>query len=223
MNMNHSAIDRASLELWHCPDTRSFRVLWTLEELGLPYKLHLLPFPPRVRAPEYLQVNPLGTIPAMRDGVTFMTESVAIVQYLVTRHAPNDLVVSEHEPSYGPWLNWLYFGEATLTFPQTLVLRYRQLEPGRAEQVADDYARWFMSRLRHVDRALQAGAWLCAGRFTAADISVGYALLLANHLNLSERFTPAVADYWLRLSTRQAFQAAKRVQIGDLATELASI
>ena len=211
------------IELWHCPDTRSFRVLWTLEELALPYELHLLPFPPRVRAPEYLEVNPLGTIPAMRDGETFMTESAAIVQYLVTRHAPNDLVVSESDPAYGRWLNWLHFGEATLTFPQTLVLRYRQLEPGRAEQVADDYARWFMSRLRHVDRALQSNAWLCAGRFTAADISVGYALLLANHLKLSVRFTPAVADYWSRLNTRQAFQAAKRVQKGDLATELAGL
>ena len=210
------------IELWHCPDTRSFRVLWALEELGLPYELHLLPFPPRVRAPEYLRINPLGTIPAMRDGETSMTESAAIVQYLATRYTPNDLVVSVSDAAYAAWLNWLHFGEATLTFPQTLVLRYRRLEPGRAEQVADDYARWFMSRLRHVDRSLQSNAWLCGGRFTAADISVGYALLLANFLKLSDRFTPAVADYWSRLSTRQAFQAAKRVQKGDLETELSS-
>jgi glutathione S-transferase len=210
------------IELWHSPDARSFRVLWALEELGLPYDLHLLPFPPRARAPEYLQVNPLGTIPAMRDGATFMTESAAIVQYLATRYGPSDLVVSVDDAAYGSWLNWLHFGEATLTFPQTLVLRYRQLEPGRAEHVADDYARWFMSRLRHVDRALQSGGWLCAGRFTAADISVGYALLLANHLKLAERFTPAVTDYWLRVSTRPAFQAAKRVQERDLATEIAA-
>jgi glutathione S-transferase len=149
-----------------------------------------------------------------------MTESAAIVQYLATRHAPNDLVVSVDDSAYGAWLNWLYFGEATLTFPQTLVLRYRQLEPGRAEQVADDYARWFMSRLRHVDRALQSSTWLCAARFTAADISVGYALLLANYLKLSDRFTPAVAEYWSRLSTRRAFQTAKRVQKADMATEL---
>src|SRR5256885_666831 len=84
---------RPMIELWHCPDTRSFRPLWALEELGLPYELHLLAFPPRVRAPEYLAVNPLGTVPAFRDGETFMTESVAIVQYLATRYGPNDLVV----------------------------------------------------------------------------------------------------------------------------------
>ena len=60
------------IELWHCPDARSFRPLWALEELGLAYELHLLPFPPRVREPAYLEVNPLGTIPAMKDGETFM-------------------------------------------------------------------------------------------------------------------------------------------------------
>lgn len=205
------------IELYHCPDARSFRVLWTLEELGLPYELHLLPFPPRARAPEYLKVNPLGTIPAMIDGATFMTESAAIVQYLVTRYGPSPLAVEVKDPAYGAWLNWLHFGEATLTFPQTLVLRYRRLEPGRAEQVADDYARWFLSRLRHVDRALSGGSdWLCAERFTAADISVGYALLLANQLNLLADVAPSIGAYWERLKARPAFQAAKREQKAEL-------
>ncbi len=205
------------IELWHCSDARSFRPLWALEELGLAYRLHLLPFPPRVREPAYLEVNPLGTIPALRDGQTFMSESAAIVQYLVTRHGPSDLAVAQDDPAYGAWLNWLHFGEATLTFPQTLVLRYRQFEPGRGEAVADDYARWFLSRLRHVDRALAEGDWLCAGRFTAADISVGYALLLARQLKLDASFTPAVRSYWDRLSARPGFLAAKAAQKVDLA------
>ncbi|MFZ5719549.1 MAG: glutathione S-transferase family protein [Pseudomonadota bacterium] len=210
------------IELWHCPDARSFRPLWALEELGLPYQLHLLLFPPRVREPDYLQVNPLGTIPAFKDGETFMTESAAIVQYLATRYRPNDLDVPVDDPAYGAWLNWLHFGEATLTFPQTLVLRYRQFEPGKAEVVADDYAKWFLSRLRHVDRALAEAEWLCAGRFTAADISVGYALLLASSLKLSEKFSPAVAAYWERLKARPAFQSAKAAQKMDLAQALSS-
>lgn len=210
------------IELWHCPDARSFRPLWALEELGLPYELHLLPFPPRVRQPEYLEVNPLGTIPAMRDGETFMTESAAIVQYLVSRYGPSDLAVPADDPAYGAWLNWLHFGEATLTFPQTLVLRYRQFEPGKAEVVADDYAKWFLSRLRHVDRALEKGDWLCAGHFTAADISVGYALLLAHALKLDDRMSPAIKSYWQRLKSRPAFLAAKAAQKMDLSEALSS-
>jgi len=211
------------IELWHCPDARSFRPLWALEELGLEYELHLLPFPPRVREPAYLEINPLGTIPALRDGDTFMSESAAIVQYLVTRYGPSELDVNMDEPSYGAWLNWLHFGEATLTFPQTLVLRYRQLEPGKAEVVADDYAKWFLSRLRHVDRALADGReWLCAGRFTAADISVGYALLLARQLKLDAKFSPSIQAYWERLAARPAFKAAKAAQKMDLSEALSS-
>jgi glutathione S-transferase len=211
------------IELWHCPDARSFRPLWALEELGLEYKLHLLPFPPRVREPAYLEVNPLGTIPAMRDGETFMTESAAIVQYLATRYGPSDLAVAVDEADYGAWLNWLHFGEATLTFPQTLVLRYRRFEPGKAEVVADDYAKWFLSRLRQVDRALADGReWLCAGRFTGADISVGYALLLARTLKLDADFSPAIAAYWERLRERPGFKAAKTAQKIELDEALSS-
>lgn len=211
------------IELWHCPDARSFRPLWALEEMGLPYQLHLLPFPPRVREPGYLEINPLGTIPALKDGDTFMSESAAIVQYLCTRHGLSDLAVAVDDPAYGAWLNWLHFGEATLTFPQTLVLRYRQFEPGKAEVVADDYAQWFLSRLRHVDRALGDGReWLCADRFTGADISVGYALLLARQLKLDGKFSPAIQAYWDRLKDRPGFKAAKAAQKMDLSEALST-
>lgn len=200
--------------LYHCADARSFRALWALEELQVPYELRLLAFPPRVREPDYLKINPLGTIPFLIDGETRMTESAAIVQYLATRHGGPLAVAPEH-PAYGAWLNWLHHGEATLTFPQTLVLRYRRLEPPerRNPQVADDYAKWFVARLRGADAALQTSDWLCAGRFTAADISVGYALLLAETLDLSERFSPTLAAYWARLQAREGFQRAKAAQL----------
>lgn len=203
------------IELWHCPDARSFRALWTLEEMALPYRLHLLPFPPRLRAPEYLEENPLGTIPLLVDGATRMTESAAIVEYLATRHGPSPLAVAPDEADYGAWLDWLHRGEATLTFPQTLVLRYRRLEPPerRLPQAADDYAQWFGSRLKAVDRALADGrAWLCAGRFTGADISVGYALLLARTLHLDERWSDEIRRYWDRVSNRPGFLRAKAAQ-----------
>jgi glutathione S-transferase len=201
------------IQLYHCTDARSFRPLWALEELGLPYELTVMPFPPRYRAKEFMAINPLGTIPALVDGETLMTESAAIVQYLVTRYGPTPLAVDVTEFAYGAWLNGLHFGEATLTFPQTLVLRYRRFEPGKAEVVADDYAKWFLSRLKAVDRSLDGAEWLCAGRFTAADISVGYALLLAAQIGLDVEFSPTIAAYWARLQARPAFQAAKAAQL----------
>lgn len=198
------------ITLYHCAAARSFRPLWMLEELGLPYELKMLPFPPRVLAKDYLAINPLGTIPFMIDGETRMSESSGICHYLGTRYGPTPLIVNVDEPAYGAFLNWMYFSDATLTFPQTLVLRYTVLESEerRNPQVATDYAKWFLGRLRAVEAATSKMEMLCAGRFTAADIAVGYALLLAQRIGLAKDFTPGVAAYWKRLQARDGFQRA---------------
>ena len=178
--------------------------------MGLAYDLKMLPFPPRVFAKEYLALNPLGTIPLMIDGETKMTESSGICHYLGTSHGPTPLVVGADEPAYGAFLNWMYFSDATLTFPQTLVLRYTQLEPEerRNPQVATDYAKWFLGRLRAVEAATAKAETLAAGRFTAADIVIGYALRLAENIGLAKDFGPNVAAYWQRLQARDGYQRA---------------
>lgn len=202
------------ITLHHCVSARSFRPLWMLEELGLPYELKMHPFPPRVHASGFLEVNPLGTVPAMSDGEVHMTESAAICQYLAARNPAAGMDVAPDEAAFGAYLNFLHFGEATLTFPQTLVLRYTHFEaPERRQpQVADDYAKWFLARLRTLEPVLEQAPFLCAGRFTAADVSVGYALLLAQHLGLNTRFKPAIQSYWQRLQAREAFQRAMAAQ-----------
>jgi glutathione S-transferase len=202
------------ITLYHCMNARSFRVLWTLEEMRLPYELKILPFPPRVHARDYLQLNPLGTIPLLLDGDTRMTESAAICQYLSTRYGPSPLAVKPDEPSYGAFLNFLHFGEATLTFPEAIVLRYSRIEPEERRQprVVEDYARFFYGRLRMAEATLSSSDYLCAGRFTAADISVGYALLLSHYNGLSEKLPEAVRAYWERLKTRGGFQRANAAQ-----------
>lgn len=200
--------------LYHCVSARSFRPLWLLEELGLPYELKMLPFPPRALARSFLQENPLGTVPLLVDGETRMTESAGICEYLAARHSPGKLSVAVDDPAYGNYLNWLHMSDATLTFPQTLVLRYTHFEPAERKQpqVAEDYSRWFLARLRAVDAAVQQQDFVCAGRFTAADVAVAYALMLASHLGLDAQFSPAVAAYWARLKARPAFQRALTVQ-----------
>lgn len=199
------------ITLYHCHDARSFRALWALEELELDYELRMLPFPPRFLAREYLAINPLGTIPLLIDGETRMTESAAIVEYLAARYGGGRLDVATNDPAYGAYLNGLHFGEATLTFPQTLVLRYGRLEPAerRQPQVEADYARWFGARLKAL--ALQ-GDYAAADRFTGADISIGYALLLATELGLEDLFPEDVARYWSRLTARPGYGRARQAQ-----------
>lgn len=207
------------LTLYHCVSARSFRPLWMLEELQAPYVLKMLPFPPRAHQRSYLSVNVLGTVPFLEDqeaGVA-MTESAAMCQYLAETLDPGNgrgLHVKPGEPGYAAYLNWLHHGEATLTFPQTLALRYGRFEPAerRQPQVAQDYTNWFLARLRAIEALLAQQAFLSAGRFTGADVSVGYALMLGGFLGLVERFPPAVQAYWARLQQRDGFQRALAAQ-----------
>lgn len=203
------------IELWHCADARSFRALWALEELGLEYELKMLPFPPRFFKKEYLAENPLGTIPLLVDGETRMTESAAIVQYLGVRHGGGKLSPAPEHPTYGAYLNWLHHGEATLTFPQTIYLRYQFLEKGerRSPQVAEDYKKWFLARLRLLEQTLtDGGPYLLGEEFSLADISVGYAILLAHSLRIQDELPPLTLAWYNRLTGRPAFISAKAKQ-----------
>ena len=202
------------LKLYHCREARSLRALWTLEEMGLEYDPVLLPFPPRELAKEYLEVNPLGTVPYLIDGDVRMSESTAISLYLTARYGPTSLGLSVDEPDYAMFLNWLFFSDATLTFPQTIVLRYRVLEPveRRVEQPAADYERWFYGRLKAVDAGLVDREWLCGGRFTIADIAICYALYLAKFIvGIGEGFGPNIRAYLGRAMSRTAFVRAMEV------------
>lgn len=199
-----------TLKLYHCKGARSVRPLWTLEEMGLPYELESMRFPPRFLREGYLDINPLGTVPTLVDGDLAMTESAGICQYLVDRYGPSDLGLKPADAEYGAYLNWLHRSDATLTFPQTIVLRYTQLEPEerRLKQAADDYTQWFFARLRSVEQATAEREYLCAGRFTIADIAIGYALYLAETLGLRSGFKPNTEAYYSRLRARPAFQRA---------------
>lgn len=201
------------MKLYHCQGARSLRCVWALEEMGLDYELITMPFPPRVFQKEYKEVNPLGTVPCLLDGEVTMTESAGICDYLGVKYGPTSLAVTPDEADYGFYLNWLYRSDATLTFPQTLVLRYTMLEPEdrRQPQVAEDYRKWFLGRWRVVEAALETRDYLCADRFTMADICVGYALVLANTLKIEEAMTPNVEKWWKRLSEREAFQRASKM------------
>ena len=101
-----------------------------------------------------------------------------------------------------------------MTFPQTLILRYGRFESEerKSPQIVADYTRWFQVRLRVFDTLLAGHDYVAMDRFTAADISIGYALLLAGKLGLDTAFPPAVAAYWSRLQARDGYQRARAVQ-----------
>lgn len=95
------------------------RPLWTLEETGLEYELKTLPSPPRFLAREFLEVNPLGTVPCLVDDHVVMTEAEDVWQCLVERYGAYEFGLSADDPDYPANLKGLHRSYGTLTFPQT--------------------------------------------------------------------------------------------------------
>ena len=198
------------MKLYHCHNSRSLRTRWALEELGVDYELETLPFPPRIFAKHYKEVNPLGTVPTLIDGDVMITESSGACHYLAEKLAPTPLAVTVDEPDYAAYLNWMYRSDATLTFPLTITFRYSQLEPEerRLPQAAADYRKWFLGRWSSVEDWLDGRDYLCGDRFTMADICVGYAYLFSQILGVEEAATPRVVGWWERLAAREAYSRA---------------
>ncbi len=194
------------MKIYATENSRSVRPLWTAEEMGLDYELEMLPFPPRVLQKEYLNVNMLGTVPYLEDGDIKMTESVAMCQYMVEKYGPSNLRVSPDEKDYPNYLNWLFHSDATLTFPQTVVLRYKLMEPGVADGAIEGYSRWFVSRLKLLETSLEGKEYLCSDRFTIADICVSYAIHLAESLGIHQALKPNIKRWTENLFSRKAFQ-----------------
>jgi len=203
------------IKIYATENSRSVRPIWTAEELDIDYELEMMPFPPRVFKKEYLDVNMLGTVPYLIDGDIKMTESVAMCQYLVEKFGPSDLQVKPNEVDYPNYLNWLFHADATLTFPQTVVLRYKFQEPGVADGAIEGYSRWFVSRLKLLESSLADREFLCSNRFTIADICVSYAINLAEALGIEQAMKPNIKRWTKNLFKREAFLKAKSLKFEE--------
>jgi glutathione S-transferase len=199
--------------LYHAPNARSLRVLWTLEELGAKADVKTLPFPPREKQPDYLKVNPTGAIPAMVDGDRVMTESLAICEYLAVKHG-SSLLVAPGEPERVPFLEWLWYGESTLMTPLSRMGRIAGL-PVKGEAidfVLADARESLMARLKSLEQRLEGRDFLVAGRLTLADVSVGYPLHLIAVFGIDVPLGTRTAAYRERLRTRPAFIRAAAIK-----------
>ncbi len=189
---------------------RGFRVIWLLEEMGLTYRLRSVDLLAGVeKDPEFLGINPGGFIPAIQDGDVTMVESIAIMEYLMARYGPTPLAPDPHDPAFPAYQQFLHLGEAGLAVPINYVASARNFAPDDERQnwSARNALRTFESRLRLVTRQLAHSPYLAGERFTAADISVTYALLLAQRgggVDLGE----AERTYMARTGEREAYKRA---------------
>ncbi len=195
--------------LYTCARSRGFRATWAAEEAGVDIDLRMLPFPPRFLAPEYLELNPLGTVPLLVEGDVRMTESCAIAHYLATKDGYTDLAIAPGEADYAAYCDFTYHADATITFPQTVYMRFVLFEKDKGLQEAGEaYAKWFWKRLVKLEQRLETREFLCADRFTVADICCGYALVLAESVGLDEGVPENLKAYRERLRARDGFRRA---------------
>ena len=209
--------------LYTCARSRGLRATWAAEEAGVDIDLKILPFPPRYLAPEYLAINPLGTVPMLVDGDSRMTESCAIAHYLASKDGPSDLVIAPGMRDYAEYCDFTYHADATITFPQTVYMRFVLFEKDKGLQDAGHaYAKWYWKRLVKVEQRLAGREYLCGDRFTVADICVGYALILSQSVGLDEGVPESLKAYRERLTARPGYQRAfEREEAGRLALEAA--
>jgi glutathione S-transferase len=210
--------------LYTCARSRGLRATWAAEEAGVPIDLRILPFPPRYLAPEYLAMNPLGTVPMLVDGDSRMTESCAIAHYLASRDGLTDLVISPGEPDYAEYCDFTYHADATITFPQTVYMRFVLFEKDKGlGEAGHAYAKWYWKRLVKVEERLKDREYLCGDRFTVADICCGYALILSQSVGLDEGVPESLKAYRERLTSRPAYRRAfAREEEGRKALETAA-
>jgi glutathione S-transferase len=195
----------ADLTLYHAAPSRSSIVHWMLEEVGEPYDIHLVSFKKgENRAPEYLAVNPMGKVPALRHRDVVITEAAAICAYLADEFPRAKLNVPVGNPRRGIYLKWLFFGPSCVE-PAILERAYPRKEPapraalgfGDFDTVVDVLAK----------AAAAARPYLMGEQFTAADVVIGSGLRWGTMFKLlPER--PEFAAYLARLNERPALQRA---------------
>lgn len=199
------------IEIYHANNTRGIRPIWLCEELGTEYSVTKIDFSQEFRRqPEWRMMNPVGKVPVLEDGKLRMFESGAMVEYLLTRYGEGRLHPNPSSDAYAHYLQWLWFGEATLSRPLGEIVNHRREFPGDKEipEVVAEMGNRAGECLTAIADAVENQHFICGDVFTAADIMLGYGLHLSELL-VPEKMPEKLQPYWAGLKQRTAFQIAK--------------
>jgi glutathione S-transferase len=197
------------IQLYWSPRSRSFSAIWLMEETGLPYERVLTDITTGAqKAPEFLKINPMGKVPALKDGDATLGEAAAICGYIADRYPEAKLAPAPSDPKRARYLQWLFFSPSCIE--PALIQIFTKLEVpastaawGSATQVFDV-----------LDAALQKGPWILGDQFSAADIVIGSGLNFAVRLFKMVPSRPSFDAYIERCAARPAFQRAETIAAG---------
>ena len=199
-----------SLTLFHTPHTRSSRILWLLDEMGMDYQLKTIKYDAEhFDSDEFHAINPMGKVPALYAGDELILESSAIMQYILDRFGPSDLAVPVTDPEYGKYLMWLHM-------PESGVLHYLVTSMGIMTdipkyQVSSEHAEYCLYQVEKaygmLEDAIGDKDFILSQGFTAADISMMYTLYF-HHVFGQHKLSPVIDAYFQRCASRPGYEKA---------------
>ena len=199
------------LTLYHSPQSRSIRPRWLLEELGVPCEVKLVSLAAGdQKKPEYLKLNPNGTVPTLVDGDLALWESAAICQYLADKYPEKRLAPPLGTPERGKYYQWIHYAMSGIEPPAvTVFLHTMQLPEAERMPALVDGAKAQLGRvIRVVDDALAGREWILGSQFSAADVMVGSTLVWCQMMGLIRDQYANVPGYLARCAARPALQRA---------------
>ena len=202
--------DSNMITIYHLETSRSERIVWLMEELGLDYAVEIFPRESTAGAPSPLKaVHGLGKAPVIRDGDVVLAESGAIVEYIVHRHAGGRLATRPDDPAYARYLYWLHFAEGSLMSLMLIALVLSRVPEAAASPVTSRIGARVTQMLAFVDTELGSGPWFAGAEFTAADVMMAFPFTTMRHfLNVDVAPYPNLTAYLARIASRPAYQKA---------------
>jgi glutathione S-transferase len=207
----------------HLNNSRSQRVLWLLEELGLPYDIKKYERDPKtmLAPPELEHVHPLGKSPVITDGAATVAESGAIIEYLIERYGNGRLIPPPGSPELLRWRYWLHFAEGSAMPPLLLKLIFERMPTQPMPFFARPIARMIASKvlkllvdpnlkrqLDFMEGELRKSKWFAGDEFTAADIQMSFPVEAAAQRGVIDASKPKLTNYLRQIHSRPAFRRA---------------
>ncbi|HEX9490472.1 MAG TPA: glutathione S-transferase family protein [Stellaceae bacterium] len=189
------------------PMSRGRIVRWMLEEIGHPYRSELLDFGTTMKAPDYLSINPMGKVPAIRHGNTVVTEAAAICAYLADAFPQAGLAPPPSHRLRGPYYRWMFFAAGPVEAAVSNKAMGLVVPAGREGMVGYGC---FADVMNALESAVSQGDYLLGDGFSAADVYLGSQIGWGLQFGSMEK-RPGFERYWQRLANRPAARRAKEI------------
>jgi len=198
------------ITIYHLDTSRSERIVWLMEELGLPYKLELHLRQSNGAAPDALKtIHPLGKAPIIRDGDVVLAESGAIVEYIVNRHAGGRLGVPPSDSKYARYLYWIHFAEGSLMSLMIVALVLSRIPDGDKTPAGVRVLARMKYMLSFVDAEIADGPYFVGEEFSAADVMMTFTFTTMRYfLDYDLAPYPHIVAYLRRIEARPAYRKA---------------